>query len=96
MHAGWVHDLFSLYNVEKIWPGRTDQIQDDPKFAVELAAVTSAVRSLYTSYTCPFDHFVVLCCQVSESRMSRAKLGAMVKEMRKYDPQFSSTDQYCH
>ena len=26
--------------------------------------------------------------------MSRAKLGAMVKEMRKYDPQFSSNDVY--
>lgn len=87
--CSWVDPRRYLYTL--VWPGRTDKIQEDGKFADDLALVTATVRPL--DLTCPF-HFVALCPQVSESRMSRAKLGAMVKEMRKYDPQFSSNYTY--
>ena len=89
--CSWVGPRRYLYTL--IWPGRTDKIQEDGKFADDLTLVTATVRPL--DLTCPF-HFVALCNQVSESRMSRAKLGAMVKEMRKYDPQFSSNYTYIY
>lgn len=65
---------------------RVESIADEPTFGSELQIVTGIAQSSgLVHYLKPRQIFNI---QVTKSRMERAKLGAMVKELRKPCPQF--------